>query len=77
MICRIWHGWTTRENSEVYDEIVRGHVIPGIERMEIAGFRHIDLLRRNVGDEVEFTTLMWFDNLESIRVWIGVEAGPH
>ena len=51
--------------------IVSGEVIPEIEARHIQGFRHIDLLRRDSGDEVEFTTLMWFDNLDSVRKFMG------
>lgn len=71
MICRIWHGWTRPEQAGAYERIVRGDVIPGIERMAIPGFRHIDLLRRDIDGEVEFTTLMWFDDLDSIRAFVG------
>jgi heme-degrading monooxygenase HmoA len=51
--------------------VVRGEVIPGIEAMHIAGFRHIDLMRRELDDEVEFVTLMWFDDVESIKAFVG------
>ncbi len=71
MICRVWRGWTTPENADSYQNIVRGRVIPGIEAMRIRGFRHIDLLRRDLDDEVEFTTLMWFDSLDSVRNFMG------
>ena len=71
MICRVWHGWTTPQNAAAYETVVRGEVIPGIEARHIPGFRHIDLLRRELGDEVEFTTLMWFDNLDSVRAFMG------
>jgi antibiotic biosynthesis monooxygenase (ABM) superfamily enzyme len=71
MICRIWHGWTTRDNADTYEEIVRGEVIPGIEARKIPGFRHIDLLRRELPDEVEFLTIMWFDDLDAIRAFMG------
>ena len=71
MICRLWRGWTTPENAAAYEAIVRGQVIPGIEAHGIPGFRHIDLMRRDLGDEVEFQTLMWFADLESIRAFIG------
>ncbi len=64
MICRIWRGWTTPENADAYQRIVLGQVIPGIEAMRISGFRQIDLLRAAHADEVEFTTLMWFDSLD-------------
>lgn len=71
MICRIWRGWTTRKNADAYRSIVLTEVIPGIEAMRIPGFRHIDVLRRDEGDEVEFTTLMWFDGLDSVRAFMG------
>lgn len=71
MICRLWRGWTTVENANAYERIVRGQVIPGIEAMHIAGFRHIDLLRRELESEVEFTTLMWFDDIASIKQFVG------
>ena len=71
MICRIWRGWTTPENADAYQGIVLGQVIPGIEAMRIPGFRQIDLLRTDHGEEIEFTTLMWFDGLDSVRAFIG------
>jgi heme-degrading monooxygenase HmoA len=71
MICRIWHGWTTPENAAAYERIVRGEVIPGIEKRRIPGFRQIDLLRREAENEVEFTTLMWFDSLDAVRDFVG------
>ena len=71
MICRLWRGWTTREDAPAYERIVREEVIPGIEARRIPGFRHIDLMRRDFGDEVEFQTLMWFDNLDAIKAFMG------
>ena len=71
MICRLWRGWTTPANAAAYEAIVRGEVIPGIEARRITGFRHIDLMRRESGDEVEFQTLMWFDDLASIIAFAG------
>ena len=71
MICRLWRGWTTPDNAAAYEHIVRGEVIPGIEARRIPGFRHIDLMKRALGDEVEFQTLMWFDSLESIIAFMG------
>jgi heme-degrading monooxygenase HmoA len=46
-------------------------VIPGIEKMSIPGFQHIDLMRRDAGDEVEFVTVMWFDDLDAVKAFIG------
>ena len=71
MICRLWRGWTTPENAEAYQRIVRTEVIPSIEARKIPGFGHIDLMRRDLADEVEFQTLMWFDSLDSIKAFVG------
>jgi heme-degrading monooxygenase HmoA len=71
MICRIWRGWTTATNADTYESVVRGEVIPGIEALRIAGFRHIDLMRRELDDGVEFVTLMWFDDIDSIKAFVG------
>jgi len=71
MICRYWRGWTTPENADAYEDVVRHQVIPGIEDLRIPGFLHIDLMKREVGDEVEFATMMWFDSLESIAAFTG------
>lgn len=71
MICRLWRGWTTRDNADAYERIVHREVIPGIEARNIAGFRHIDLMKRDLGEEIEFATMMWFDSLDSIKAFVG------
>ena len=71
MICRLWRGWTSPENADDYERIVRGEVIPGIEGRKISGFRHIDLMRRDLDGEIEFQTLMWFDDLAAIKAFMG------
>jgi len=76
MICRVWRGWTTRDNADAYERIVRGEVIPGIEARRIPGFRSIDLVRRERDHDVEFMTLMWFNTLDSVRGFIGEDYEP-
>jgi hypothetical protein len=71
MICRVWRGWTTPENAKAYEAVVRGQVIPGIEGRRIPGFRAIDLMRRELAGEVEFSTLMWFDDLKAVKGFMG------
>ena len=73
MICRLWRGWATPEDADAYERIVRTEVIPGIEAQIIPGFRHIDLMKRDLGDAIEFQTLMWFDSLEAIRDFMGAD----
>ncbi|MCG3220829.1 MAG: antibiotic biosynthesis monooxygenase [Candidatus Heimdallarchaeota archaeon] len=71
MISRIWHGWTTLENAEAYESLLKSEIFLGIETRKIDGFKGIHLLRRTIGDEVEFITIMWFDSLEAVRAFAG------
>jgi heme-degrading monooxygenase HmoA len=71
MIARLWHGWTTPENADVYENLLRGEIFPGIESKGVPGFRGIELLRRVTGGEVEFVTIMWFDSWEAVRAFAG------
>ena len=54
---RIWHGWTKPENADLYERLLHDEVFPGIEAKNIAGYRSIELLRRDLGDEVELRTI--------------------
>ena len=71
MICRIWHGWTTPENAEAYETLLRSTVFPGIMARSIPGFRAIELLRRPLDGETEFITSMWFDSMQAIAAFAG------
>ena len=73
MIKRIWHGYTTLENADAYERLLDTVVFPGIEAKKIPGYRSIELLRRAVGDEVEFTTVMSFDSLENVIAFQGAD----
>jgi len=52
MISRIWHGWTTRENAEAYENLLRSEIFTGIANRSIQGYRGIHLLRRDAAEEV-------------------------
>ena len=71
MISRIWHGYTTPENADTYEQLLKSEIFVGIKDRNIAGYRGIQLYRRPLNDEVEFITLMWFDSLESVRIFAG------
>jgi hypothetical protein len=71
MISRIWHGWTTPANADAYESLLRTEIIVGIENRQIAGYRGIRLLRRDLGDEVEFVTVIWFDSVDAVRDFAG------
>ena len=71
MISRIWHGWTTPANADAYEELLKSEIFTGIQGRQIAGYGGIHLFRRDLGDEVEFITLMWFDSIEAVRAFAG------
>lgn len=73
MISRIWRGWTTPQNADAYDHLLRGEIFSGIFARKIAGFRRVELYRAAVGDEVEFVTVMWFDSIEAIKAFAGAD----
>jgi hypothetical protein len=71
MISRIWHGWTTPANADAYETLLKSEIFVGIRGRQIAGFQGIQLLRRDLGDEVEFVTIMIFDGLQAVRTFAG------
>jgi hypothetical protein len=71
MISRIWHGYTTRENAEAYEHLLKEEIFAGISDRHIHGFQEIQLFRRDRTDEVEFITVMWFDTLDAVRLFAG------
>ena len=71
MISRVWHGWTTPANADAYEALLKSEIFTGIQDRQIAGYRGIHLFRRNLGDEVEFVTVMWFDTIEAVRAFAG------
>ena len=71
MISRVWHGWTTPANADAYEALLKSEIFAGIEGRRIAGYRGIHLFRRNLGNEVEFITVMWFDSMEAVRAFAG------
>lgn len=65
MIARIWHGWTKPENADAYESHLKPELLPGLS--EKKGFQRSYLLRRAVGEEVEFITIILFDSLDDVR----------
>lgn len=73
MIARLWHGWTTPANADTYESLLKEEIFTGIQGRHIPGFRRIQLFRREVGAEVEFVTLMLFDDLDAVRAFAGAD----
>ena len=71
MISHIWHGWTTPQNADKYEALLKEEIFVGIHDRHIRGFKSIQLLRREMSHEVEFITIMAFESLDAVREFAG------
>ncbi len=73
MISRLWHGWTTPENADSYEALIRSTIFPGTLGRGIAGLERIELHRRPLGAEVGFVTVMRFASWDAVEAFAGPE----
>lgn len=71
MVARIWHGYTTLHNADAYEKLLKQEVFTSIEEKQVKGYLGIQLLKRQLETEVEFTTIMLFKKLESVKEFAG------
>ena len=70
MIARVWRGWADSiAAADLYEEFLRSTFLPSIHAIE--GYRGASVIRRRVGEEVEFMTITRFASLEAIRKFAG------
>lgn len=71
MIARVWRGWTSVENADAYEKLLREIVYPGLQTIEgyIGGY----ILRHDRPDESEFVTVNLFDSLDAVKAFAGPE----
>jgi len=70
MIARVWRGWTDSvAAADRYEEFLRTTFLPSLHAIE--GYRGASVVRRTLGQEVEFMTLTRFTSLEAIRNFAG------
>ena len=55
MIMRVWRGYTSPENADAYERLLKTEILPAIHR--VSGYGGAWLLRRNNDAEVEFMTI--------------------
>jgi heme-degrading monooxygenase HmoA len=69
MIARLWRGWTSIENADAYEKLLREQVFPGLRQID--GYRGGYILRQEGNDEVEFVVMNLFDSLEAVPTFAG------
>ena len=74
-VARVWRGWTTVDNADAYEAVAREEVFPAIIDRGIPGLLGARLMRSDdvVDEEIEFTTIIWFDSLDSVKSFMGEE----
>ncbi|GHO98409.1 antibiotic biosynthesis monooxygenase [Reticulibacter mediterranei] len=69
MIARVWKGWTTLENADAYEKLLREQVIPGLQRID--GYQGNYILRNDGPEETEFVVLNLFASLDAVKAFAG------
>src|SRR6266508_3686399 len=65
VIARLWLGWTSPEDAEDYERLLRDTVLPDLSNID--GYEGGFVLRRDLDDEVEFAVLNLFASLDAVR----------
>lgn len=65
MIARVWHGYTKPEHADAYESMLKPELLPGISKKK--GYKGSYLLRRNLGAEVEFITILLWESVDLLR----------
>ena len=69
MIARIWRGWTTAENADAYEKLLKEVVYPGLQ--EINGYHGGYIFRQDGTEETEFVTVNLFESLDDVKAFAG------
>ena len=71
MVSCIWHGYTSFSNADLYETLLKEEIFTGIKDRRIEGYKGTQLFRRKLDKEEEFITVMWFENLDAVRIFAG------
>ncbi|MEU4521261.1 antibiotic biosynthesis monooxygenase [Amycolatopsis sp. NPDC024027] len=69
MIARTWRGWAPTATADDYQRHYETDVAEHLR--DVPGFQGARLLRRPNGDEVEFTSITFFTDLDAVRGFAG------
>jgi heme-degrading monooxygenase HmoA len=71
VIARVWHGYTKPENADAYESLLKPELLPGLSKVK--GYKSSYLLRKDLGGEVEFITIIFWDSIDAIRAIAGAD----
>ncbi len=71
MIVRLWRGWVRPADADAYEQRLKTVTFPSYQARGVAGFRGARVLRRELAGEVEFLTLLEFDDMAAVHAFGG------
>lgn len=71
MIVRLWRGWVRPADADAYEQRLKTVTFPAYHARGVAGFRGARALRRSGDEEVEFLTVLEFDDMAAVRAFGG------
>jgi GNAT superfamily N-acetyltransferase len=69
VIARVWKGWTSFENADAYEKLLRDYVYPKLQ--EIKGYTGGYIFRQDVKSNTEFVTVNLFESLDAVKAFAG------
>jgi hypothetical protein len=69
VIARVWRGWVHAQDAGAYDRHYRAEVLSRLRAVN--GFGGARLMRRALDDEVEFMSIAYFEDMDSVRRFAG------
>ena len=69
MICRIWHGRTSRKNADEYARFLEQRAIP--DYRSVPGNTDVEVLRWDEGEVTHFLTVTHWTSEDAIRAFAG------
>ena len=72
MIARVWRGTTRPDAGDRYQRHLEERVVP--ELRGLAGFRGIDVLRRNRDRLVEFVVITRWESMDAVAAFTGPDT---
>lgn len=71
MIVRLWRGWVRPADADAYEQRLKTVTFPAYHARGVEGFRGARVLRRNGATEVEFLTVLEFDDMAAVHAFGG------
>lgn len=71
MIARVWRGVTRNNDADEYERLLKNEILQSIKEKQLAGHLGVELFKRTIDHSTEFMTIMFFESIESIKVFAG------